>query len=389
MIASVVLAICLAYCVKFYAEKNPNTEAFLSRTTHASNSVIVRMLQAVGLQVVSSSPTCNFAEGELKDQLILISGGNSGIGLETAKGLVKRGADVVMVGRNERKIEEAVQKIKTALEREGITAVSLRYAVADMADLKSVAAIVPILDHFFSHRKIDQLILNAAIWPQEYVESAQGHEIAFATNTLGPHLLLRSLIDQGLLKDDARVTFLTGDIYITVAGTDDEGCSPDYKYSTPAGAAGQTAYSRSKLGLMWLFDKMHALYPTLNMFLVHPGVIGTGLAGSDNPLPGFMMLTEEGGAQTTLICATAPLSLLENGGYYHNTLGKLVLSPSDPAKNADKAAAFWTLVESLIAPYMVRASIPVPEPVPEPPPAPVVEVADTGAAAVVQEETVA
>lgn len=361
-VLTVVLAVCLAYCVKFYAERNPSTAAFLSQTTHASTSVAVRMFQAVGLQLVSRNPVCDFVKDDLKGQLILLSGGNSGIGLETAKGLVKRGADVVMVGRNERKIEEAVEKIKVSLANEGVNDVSLRYAVADMADLRSVAAIVPILDHFFSHRKIDQLILNAAIWPQEYVESAQGFEIAFATNTLGPHLLLRSLIEQDLLRDDARVIFLTGDIYITVAGTEDEACSPDYRYSSPAGAAGQISYSRSKLGMMWLFDHLHVRYPSLNMYLVHPGVIGTNLAGSDNPMPKAMMLTDEGGAQTTLICATAPLNLLQNGGYYHNTLGRMVLPTADPAKNNEKAAAFWDLAESLIAPYMKRATSSEPAP---------------------------
>lgn len=364
LVVSAIFALCLAYCIKFYAERDPNTETFLSKTTHASTAVVVRMFQAIGLQFVRTSPHCDFVKEDLRGQLILITGGNTGIGLETTKGLVKRGADVVMVGRNEHKIEKAVEAIKSSLVNEGVSYISLRYAVVDMSDLRSVAGLVPILDHFFSHRKFDQLILNAAIWPQEYAKSAQGYEIAFATNALGPHLLARALIDQDLLRDDAKVIYLTGDIYITVAGTEDETCTPDFRYSTPAGSAGQVAYSRSKLGLMWLFEHMHVRFPQLNMYLVHPGVVGTALAGGDQPPAKYIMLSEEEGAQTTLICATASLSMLESGAYYHNTLGKLMLPSADPAKNTEKAAAFVELAESLIAPFLVRPASAASEPVP-------------------------
>ena len=351
----VLLAIIAAYLCKFYSERNQSTVEFLSRVTQGSISPSVRMFQAVGLQLVGTNPVSTFAKGSLVGQLIVITGGNAGIGKETAKGLAKRGADVIIVGRSEPKIQTAVDQIKKELADEGSVSVSLQYIVADMSDLKSVTSLAQALHHHFGDRKIDQLVLNAAIWPSEYTVSKQGHEIAFATNTLGPHLLLRALIHRDVLKHDARVISVTGDIYITVIGTADETCTSDYSYGTPAGSAGQVAYCRSKLGMMWLFDQMHASVPSLRMYLVHPGVIDTGLSG-DNPLPKSMLLSNEEGAQTTLICATADASLLENGAYYHNTLGKLVLPDTDPAKNATKRANFYALVESMIAPYLEEIS---------------------------------
>jgi NAD(P)-dependent dehydrogenase (short-subunit alcohol dehydrogenase family) len=352
LILSAVLGLCIAYLIRFSHEKNPNSEAFLARTTDASNSALVRMMQAVGLQLVGRNPTCTFKEGELKGQLVLLSGGNSGIGYETALGLLRRGADVIMVGRNERKVDEAIQKIRAQLISEGYTAVPLQYIITDMSDLNSVVNLIRVLHHHFGARQIDQLILNAAVWPQEYSTSAQGYEVAFATNVAGPHLLLRALTEFNILKPNGRVISITGDIYITLVGTADEGSSENFIYSTPAGSAGQTAYSRSKLGAMWLVDTLHGFLPQLQMYHVHPGVMDNTLSGNDNPLPKALMISNEQGAQTTLICATADAALLENGAYYHNTLGKLVLQPTDPAKNAAKAQAFWQLVEGIIAPYM-------------------------------------
>ena len=352
---AVICAIIASYGVKFYAEKNPNTVEFLGRVT-TSDSLYVRLFQSAQgllLQTVHSNPVATFKEGSLRGQLIVLSGGNGGIGFETAKGLVKRGGDVIIVGRNERKIEEAVQRIKNELLVEGIHSVSLQYIVADTSDLDSVVKLVQVLQHHFSARKIDQLILNAAVWPNEYSVSAQGHEIAFATNTLGPHLFLRALIQQDVLKPNARVISVTGDIYVSVFGSDDETATPDFKYGTPSKfeTAGQVAYCRSKLGMMWLFDEIHALVPSLQMFLVHPGVIGSNLV-QGNPMPAFLMLNNEQGAQTTLVVATAGTDLLESGAYYHNTLGKLVLPASDPAKNATKRKEFFAVAEGLIAPYL-------------------------------------
>lgn len=52
----------------------------------------------------------------------------------------------------------------------------------------------------YGTRIINILIQNASIMPRDYATSPQGFEIAIATNVLGPHLLLRRLLDMGLLS---------------------------------------------------------------------------------------------------------------------------------------------------------------------------------------------
>lgn len=350
---SVALGLCLSLFIKFYNERNPGSEAFLARTTLVTASVPVRMAQAVGYQLLGRTPVCDFLDNDLEGQLIVLTGGTSGIGFETVMGLLRRGADVIVIGRNGTSLQQAADRIKKEFTFKDS---QLRHIEGDMSDLHAVSNIVRAFQHHLNSRQIDQLILNAAVWPQAHSVSPQGYEIAFATNVAGPHLLLRALIASRILKEDARVISLTGDIYITLAGTANEGCSENFTYSSPAGQAGQDAYSRSKLGAMWLFYKMHAHFPTLQMNLVHPGVMDNALAGH-NPLPKALLLSNNQGAQTTLICATAPRAQLESGAYYHNTLGKVVLPSSDPARNSEKAEAFVALVEGIIAPYL-RALIP-------------------------------
>jgi NAD(P)-dependent dehydrogenase (short-subunit alcohol dehydrogenase family) len=355
MFFSLVFGLVVAYTLKFYMERNPDGIAFTSKVTNASPTAIVRMVQALAPQLIQQNPVNSF-DTKLNGKLIVVTGGNGGIGYETVKDLFSRGADVVMAGRSESKLKDAADRIRAEVASEhGEFSGILQYVVADFSDMKSVAELASTLAHHFNDRKIDQLILNAAVWPDAYSVTPQNYEVAYATNALGPHLLLRSLLEYGALNPTARVIGVTGDIYITVAGTADETCTPDFVYSTPAGHAGEVAYCRSKLGYMWLFNRMHQRYPSLRMYLVHPGVIDTGLLHGNNPVPKVFLLDNKQGAQTTLICATAPEELLENGAYYHNTLGKMVLSAADPVNNKEKGDAFWEQTEAILQPFLYVA----------------------------------
>lgn len=320
----------------------PSSEIFLSRTTHASTSPSWRMIQSVVYQMFGLNPVCD--DTDLRGQFVLITGANVGIGFETAKGLVRRGAHVTIVGRSENKLIGAVDLIKEDLQAIDSLFGHIHYAIGDLSDLNSLRTLVHKLAS--QGTKFDQLILNAAVWPKEYGESKQGYEIAFATNLLGHHSLLHCMVEQRVLKPEARVIVVTGDLYITLAGRGDkENCTAHYMYSTPLGC--QEAYSRSKLGVMYLFPLQRRRYPGLHMYLVHPGVVDNALSGP-NSLPKHMLLTNEQGAQTTLICATADVNQLHEGGYYHNTLGRLLLHPQDPALNGPKAETLWNLVEGIV-----------------------------------------
>jgi len=87
----------------------------------------------------------------LKNKVAVITGGNSGIGFATAQEFIAEGAEVVITGRNEQSLNEAVAKL-------GTKAVGITADVQNMADLKQLAK--RIQKH---HAKIDVLFINAGI----------------------------------------------------------------------------------------------------------------------------------------------------------------------------------------------------------------------------------
>jgi NAD(P)-dependent dehydrogenase (short-subunit alcohol dehydrogenase family) len=95
----------------------------------------------------------------MENQLILCTGGNGGIGFETVKELVSRGAHVIIAARNQLKNEECVAKIKESLPsdcRGNVSSVRL-----DLSDLHSIVHTVNELKSRYPGRAIDQLIQNA------------------------------------------------------------------------------------------------------------------------------------------------------------------------------------------------------------------------------------
>jgi hypothetical protein len=74
-----------------------------------------------------------------------------------------------------------------------------------------------------------------------------------------------------MLSKTCRLILITGDIYITV-----NDCTSDFQYSGFVGC--EEAYSRSKLGLMWMAPQYRRLCPDYQVYLVHPGIVATGLA---------------------------------------------------------------------------------------------------------------
>jgi len=273
---------------------------------------------------------------------ILVTGGGVGIGLDTTKGLLERGAHVIIASR--RPLDAVVASLQPLCQQGGgsVTCMTL-----DLGDMASVVAFVQALKAK-GGIKLDIVIENAGLWPRTHGLSAQGHESAFAVNCLG-NLLLRKLLDKhGLLVPTARIIVVTGDIYIMA-----NECSSDFTYN----GEGQMAYCRSKLGVNWCFDEFHKQHPSYTMLLVHPGVLPTELASDNDAGCGEwvkhrLLVSNAAGAQVSLICAVAPLADLVNGGYYHNTCGLMQLRDDDPSSDKAKASALYAHCEQLCAPFM-------------------------------------
>lgn len=314
------------------------TTEFIRRTTTPSKILPVRLARNVWRQS-RFTPICPDTP-RLDGKLAVVTGGNAGIGREIVRGLARRGAEVIVAARTKATAQAACESIG------GETGATLHHVPLDLTDLASVAGAVEALRTIAGGRRIDIVVANAGIWPTEHATSAQGHEIAFAVNTLAHHLLMRLLLARGLVCA-ARVVVLTGDIYIRASE-----CSSDFTYKGAVGGA--LAYSRSKLGNMWFAAELQRRHPELEVYLAHPGVVASNLGGESTGLArkirDVMMIDVEAGAQTPLICATQPN--LVRGGYYHNTMGRIVLPEDDPAADTGKAAALWDRMEALSAAFV-------------------------------------
>jgi len=271
----------------------------------------------------------------LDGKTALVTGGTGGIGAHVARGLAMRGADVIVAARGGASADADCAALAQA---------SGRHVVFQHLDLGSVRAVrdaVAALNQRLDGRPLDIVCANAGIWPHQYALSVDGHERAFAVNCLGHHVLIRGLMEYGLLADAARIVATTGDIYILSVD-----CTPDYTYR----GRGLMAYARSKLGNLWQFTELARRHGELHVVIVHPGVVASGLEGPTTGIGGMVkrliMASPEHGAQASLIGATQDLP---SGTYFHNMHGIMQLRDSDPARDPAKAARFWQVLERLAA----------------------------------------
>lgn len=130
-------------------------------------------------------------------RLALITGANSGLGLETARALSARGATVVLACRNRQRAEAARQ----ALLAEAGAAIDL--LDLDLADLRSVAAAVDTVKERYG--RLDLLINNAGVMAPPRQLTRDGFELQFGTNHLGHFALTLALLPLLRAQPGARV----------------------------------------------------------------------------------------------------------------------------------------------------------------------------------------
>ena len=137
----------------------------------------------------------------MKDQAAyIITGPTSGIGRATALELAKHGT-VVLVGRDTRKLKT----LQGEIERERGHAVPVECDLSDMASVRRAAG--NILDR---HLPLAGLVNNAGIHQAQPTKSAQGWDMTFATDHLGPFVLTGALIPH--LPDGANVVFVASGV---------------------------------------------------------------------------------------------------------------------------------------------------------------------------------
>ena len=248
----------------------------------------------------------------MKDWVVLITGGTSGIGLAAALDLSRMGARVIVHGRNQERCNAALDLIRKQGGGENI-----EYAAADLSaqdDVRSLAQQV-----ISRHNRLDVLINNAgAVYLMRRL-SSDGIEMTLATNHLASFLLTRLLLPSLEASPYARI--------INVASHAHYGNPVDLSnVELKRGYLPLTAYNRSKFANVLftyaLARRLEGKKITVNA--MHPGFVSTSL-GSNNgflirPLARLVLsmgITPEEGARTVVYLAASPEVEGLNGKYFY------------------------------------------------------------------------
>jgi len=281
---------------------------------------------------------------DLTGKTALVTGCNSGIGLETMRVLALRGAHVYGTGRTADKAREACASV----------AGKTTPLVLELADLDSVVSAANVIKA--DGAALDILICNAGIMELPELEQVNGIEKQFFVNHLGHFVLVNNLLEQIIAAPQGRVVSVSSGR--ATAAVAPEGIQFD-NLSGERGYDPALAYGQSKLAnvlfTLELAQRLEDTNATANA--LRPGVISTNL-GRHMPRWKVIALDTVGkvftktsaqGAATTCYVATSPALDNVNGYFFDNC---------NPVRaggfTEDRAMAqqLWLVSEQLAAGYI-------------------------------------
>jgi NAD(P)-dependent dehydrogenase (short-subunit alcohol dehydrogenase family) len=292
---------------------------------------------------------------DLRGKTIVLTGGSDGIGRAATMQMVRAGATVVMVGRNEAKTQAAASSI---MSRTGRRAVEVE--IADLSLQEEVRALAGRLRQ--RHAEIDVLVNNAGALFMERTVTSEGFERTFALNHLAYFTLSLLLVDR--LVAAARPGFPAR--IINVASRAHMNAKPrlnDLQLERSYG--GWRAYRASKLYNV-LFTRALARRVDPSLLVVHamhPGLVSTRFAKNNGTIGRLMRramdmasVTPEQGADTIVWLANAREAARTTGDYW---VRRERVQPSSHALDGHNAEALWAAsatLSGLDADGIVRAA---------------------------------
>ena len=246
---------------------------------------------------------------EMKGKICIITGSNSGIGKETATNLVKMGATIVMVVRDQERGEKARTEI---VKQTGNNSVDLM--ICDLSSMDSIRRFVKEFKRKYD--RLDVLVNNAGAMFNKREVTSEGFEKTVAVNYLGPFLLTRKLLD--LLKSSAPSRIINVSSGLAKNGKvdlDDLQSEKNYKGSKAYSKVRAPVYANTKLMLMMftyeLARRLKGSGVTANVLM--PGFVATNLGKNSGSLSSSIMfkmvrpmqVSAKKGAETSIYLASS------------------------------------------------------------------------------------
>jgi retinol dehydrogenase 12 len=303
-------------------------------------------------------------------KVCLVTGATAGIGRVTALELAKRGATVVMVGRNQQRCEAAAEEIRREVGANCVEFIK--------ADLSSQADIRRLAREFLErHNRLDILVNNAGALFALRRESVDGIEMTLALNHLGYFLLTTLLLDTMKASAPSRIINVSSRAHESVKSFDFD--DPQARTSARGRAYGQSEwgslaysllmpwahpsyvqYAQSKLAnLLFTYALANRLGGTgVTVNALHPGFVASSFGAGNGSYGWFMRrwaglfgVTVEHGAETSIYLATSPEVEGITGRYFVN---QKAVESSPASRDADAMRRLWHLSEELIVQWGSR-----------------------------------
>ena len=287
---------------------------------------------------------------DLTGRTALVTGANSGLGLEVARALAGRGAHVVMACRNAEKAADAAALVDA---HAGDGPGSASVMPLDLADLASVRALGERVRREVP--RLDLLANNAGLMALDESHTVDGFEMQFGVNHLGHFVLTAELAPLLVATPGARVVTMASMGHRAGRMDLDDPMFERRTYRR------WPAYFQSKLANLLFTLELHRRFREAGVdtlaLAAHPGYAHTDLGHEGSgwlnrlvePLGGLGSQSAARGAEPFVRAATDPD--VRSGEYYGPRLmawGDAVReTPSARARDADVARRLWTLSESL------------------------------------------
>jgi len=277
--------------------------------------------------------------GDLRGRTFLVTGANSGIGRAMVEALAAGGGNVVLAARSEERTRPVLEGLRAARP-----AGTVELLLVDVSDLTSVRRAAE--SFLASGRTLDVLVNNAGVAGTQAL-SADGFDLTYATNHIGPFHLTNLLLPALQRAPQGRVVNVSSVAHLSAKGID----WPVLERRTSPKRSRFRDYAVTKLmNVLHARELSRRLAGTrVTTYALHPGGVASNIWRSvAQPLRwliGLFLVSNEEGAKTQLWCATAPELASETGRYYD----KCREARSNPLAN-DQALAreLWARTEAAI-----------------------------------------
>jgi dehydrogenase/reductase SDR family protein 13 len=277
---------------------------------------------------------------DLQGRTFLVTGANSGIGRAMVEALAGRGGHVVLAARSEERTRPVLDGMRA--QRPSAAVEFLHVDVSDLASVRRAAA-----TYLATGRPLDVLVNNAGVGGTNGL-SADGFDLTYATNHIGPFLLTSLLLPAIERAPQGRIVNVSSIGHMQVKRID----WTLLERRTAPRKSGFADYAAAKLmNILHAKDLARRLTGTrVTTYALHPGGVKSNIWRA-LPAPvqwgiKLFLISNEEGAKTPLYCATAPELAGVSGRYYDKSRE---VPPSRLAEDPALARELWARTEGAIA----------------------------------------